>query len=76
MKDISNIALAAKRERQGTKMTLVNVSICVVRVIIALWTSRGKSLIIDAYEISVETIGFLRDFYENNRISSRSVRDF
>ena len=38
--------------------------------------TRGESLITEAYEIFVETIGFHRDFYENNRIPRESIRDF
>ena len=37
---------------------------------------RGKSLVTEAYGISVVTKGFLKDIYDNNRISGKSVRDF
>ena len=38
--------------------------------------ARGKSLSVKVYGISIKTIGFLRDFYRNNRISHKGVRDF
>lgn len=37
---------------------------------------RGGSFVLKVYEISDKTIGFLKDFYENNRMSCESVRDF